>query len=76
MGGMRKMICDLLRGAGGSLMGLGGFPIDADGQLIEVYDDTEEDWPEERRKRGDESQDGEDLGWTDCIWHHPECDRA
>ena len=76
MGGVQRMICGLLRGAGGSLLGMGGFPLDEHGQLIEVYDDTEEDWPEERVKSGDESQDSKDLGWTDCIWRHPECDRA
>lgn len=75
MGGALKVWGDLLRGAGGSLMSLGGFFVDGDGQLIEVYDDTEEDWPEGKYS-GDESQDGEDFGWSDCIWSDSECDRA
>ena len=76
MGGAWKLFGDLLRDAGGCLMGMGGFSLDADGRLIEEYDDTEEDWPEEREASGDESQDGEDLGWTDCVWSDSECDRA
>ena len=76
MGGARRILGDLLRGAGSSLLGMGAFWLDEDGQLIEVYDDTEEDWPEERAGSGDESQDGKDLGWTDCVWSDSECDRA
>lgn len=76
MGGAWRIFSDLLRGAGGSLLGMGGFTVDEKGRLIEEYDDTEEDWPEERRDCGDESQNGEDIGWTDCIWRHTECSRA
>lgn len=76
MGGVLKCLGDLLRGAGGSLFGMGAFPVNEDGQLIEVYDDTEEDWPEERTESGDGSQDGKDIGWADCVWSDSECDRA
>lgn len=51
---------------------LGGFEVDEQGRLIEEYAEDDEDWPEEIYS-GDESQDGEDLGWTDCVWNYSEC---
>ena len=72
---MLRFLGDLLRGVGGSCMGAGGFLVDEEGRLVEEYGEDEEDWPEEIYS-GHESQDGEDIGWSDCIWSDPECGRT
>ena len=62
---------DILNAVGSRLMSAGGFWLDDQDTLTEDYE--EEDWPEENYC-GYESQDGEDLGWSDCIWRNTECD--
>ena len=72
---MLEFLGELFRNVGSSCMGAGGFFVDEQGHLMEGYEEDEEDWPEEIYS-GDESQDGEDFGWSDCIWCNTECDRA
>ena len=59
-----ELIGSVLDAAGRGCMGLGGFLVDAEGRLIEGY---EEDWPEET-ERGIESENGENAGAADCVW--------
>ena len=66
---------DMLSEIGRGCMSMGGFLIDGQGSLIEEYAEDDEDWPEEIYC-GDESQDGEDFGWSNCIWNYSECDRT
>ena len=75
MRGMMGWLGEILKSAGGRCMSMGGFLLDDEGCLAEEYADDDEDWPEEIYS-GVESQDGEDMGWSDCIWCDSECGRA